>query len=100
MLTIDHRILEVANELRKKQTATNCEHLHAIAADGKFYEAGGKHNHVTAPSDLEARYDEVGAEIEYHHSPPDNRNLRPSDLALIARTGVRTIWAHAPSGAS
>lgn len=100
MLLIDRDILEIANSLCELHEKLGREHLHAIAADGAVYLASGELDHVNPPSDLEARYAEVGAEIVYHHSHPDDRALSPSDLGLIAQPGVKTIWAHAPSGAS
>lgn len=92
--------MNIARTLRAQHASTGCEHLHAVAADGKTYQAGGTATSVTAPADLEARYDQADAGIVYHHSHPDERALSPSDLDLIARVGVTTIWAHAPSGAS
>jgi len=100
MLLIDRDVLEIAHSLRQLQERTAQEHLHAIAADGAVYSASGQLDRVNPPPELEARFREVGAEIVYHHSHPDDRALSPSDLGLIAQPGVKTIWAHAPSGAS
>lgn len=100
MLLIDREILEIANSLCQLQEKTGREHLHAIAADGTVYLNSGELDHVKPPSDLEARYAEADAGIVYHHSHPDDRALSPSDLGLIAQPGVKTVWAHAPSGAS
>lgn len=100
MLPIDRDVMEIARSLRQLQEATGLEHFHAIAADGAVYSGSGQLDRVNPPPGLEARYSEVGAEIVYHHSHPDDRALSPSDLGLIAQMGVETIWAHAPSGAS
>lgn len=100
MLLISPDILDIARKLLTQQATTSVEHLYAIAADGRTYERSGTANSVTADLALEARYDEVGAGIIYHHSHPDDRALSPSDLELIARPGVATIWAHSPSGVS
>jgi hypothetical protein len=100
MLLIDRDVLEIAHSLRQLQEATGLESLQAIAADGAVYSASGQLDRVNPPPELEARYADIGAEIVYHHSHPDERALSPSDLDLIAQTGVKTIWAHAPSGAS
>lgn len=100
MLPIDEGILEIATELRRKQAMTGLEHLHALAGDRSEWKASGNPNYVVAPPDLEAKYAQPGAGIVYHHSHPDERALSPSDLHLIEKPGVTTIWAHVPSGAS
>lgn len=100
MLLFDQAIMAIAKNLRDQQAATSCEHLYALAADGETYQAGGTATSVIATADLEERYDHADAGIVYHHSHPDERALSPSDLELITRVGVTTIWAHAPSGAS
>ncbi|TCQ06448.1 hypothetical protein C8J40_105236 [Sphingomonas sp. PP-CC-3A-396] len=100
MLPIDGRILDIAYELRRKQAEKGLEHLQAFAADGSEWKASGMPDHVVAPPELEAMYAQPGAGIVYHHSHPDERALSPSDLHLIGKPGVETIWAHAPSGAS
>ncbi|USU08681.1 hypothetical protein NF700_16710 [Sphingomonadaceae bacterium OTU29MARTA1] len=100
MLSIDERILDIAYGLRRKQAEKGLEHLHALAADGSEWTASGMPDHVFAPPELEAMYAQPRAGIVYHHSHPDERALSPSDLHLIGKPGVKTIWAHSPSGAS
>lgn len=100
MLLTDHNILQIAHSLVQLQAETGLEHLRAVAADGEVFLASGHSDRVHPPPELEARYGELGAEIVYHHSHPDDRALRPTDLGLIAQPGVKAVWAHAPSGAS
>lgn len=100
MLNLQPALQEIAARLARAQQQTGREHYWAVDASGRIYEGGGQPDHVIAGADLEAAYDEPAADLRYHHSHPDERALSPSDLRLLARSGVREVWAHSVGGAS
>lgn len=100
MLDFNSSYREVAVKLIAAHRTAGVEHYWAEDSAGRVYQKVGCATVVYADPDLEKRYDELDANVVYHHSHPDERALSPSDLELIGRVGVKQIWAHSPQGAA
>jgi hypothetical protein len=100
MLPFDPASRAIATKLISLHAAKGVEHYWAKDAQGSIYENAGNAVSVRALPALEARYDDSTAGVIYHHSHPDERALGPTDFELLARPGVRQIWAHSPEGSA